>query len=183
MVETMNAPIRRMFSSPRRLWVTIGTTIIVIFVVMAGVLAVRINQALDGVPRASPSATGPDAGLPVLPEVDVSPSLTTRDQEYLDRPTADPFADLGDPRPVVLSAVEAWRTMNIEAMQKAYLPAALDEVVSTPPGTGFRVTGEPKVTEPGPTRSVLTLPTNVKLLEIVTVGVDGRWMIESIGYR
>jgi hypothetical protein len=177
----MNAPVLKVFSSPRRLWMTVGTTIIVIFVIMAMVLAVRINQALDVAPTASPTATGD--GLPVLPDVDVSPSLTTRDQEFLDTPTADPFADLGDPRPVVLSAVEAWRSMDVEAMQKAYLPAALDEVVSTPPGTGFRVTGEIEVTKPGPTRSVLTLPTNVRLLEIVVVGVDGRWMIESIGYR
>lgn len=173
--------ITRIFESPRRLWMTIATVIIIVFVVMAGVLGVRIHLALEGIsPTAKPTAT---SGLPVLPDVDVSPSLTTRGQEYLDEPTADPFADLGDPRPGVLSAVEAWRTMDIEAMQKAYLPAALDQVVSTPPGRGFKVTGEITVTKPGPTRSVMTLPTNVRLLEIVTVGVDGRWMIESIGYR
>lgn len=167
----------RVFESPRRLWITIGTTIIVVFVIMAMVLAVRINQALEAVPAASPTAA------PGLPAVDVSPTLTTRDQEYLDSPTADPFKDLGDPRPVVLSAVEAWRSMNVEAMQKAYLPAALDQVVSTPPGSGWRITGEIKIAEPGPTKAVLTLPTNVKQLEITAVGVDGRWMIESIGYR
>jgi hypothetical protein len=173
----------KIFQSPRRLWASIGTTIIAIFVVMALVLAVRINQALDGVPTAAPSATGSDAGLPVLPDVDVSPSLTTRDQEFLDTPSADPFADLGDPTPVVLSAVDAWRTMDIEAMERVYLPAALDQVVSTPPGSGFHVTGEATVVTPGPTRSVLTVPTSVRLLEVVAVGVDGKWMIESIGYR
>lgn len=177
----MNAPVRTMFSSPRRLWITIGITIMIVFVVMAIVLAVRINRTLESIPTASPSATG-DAGLPVLPDVDASPSLTTRDQEFLETPTNDPFADLGDPRPVVLSAVDAWQDMDVERMQKSYLPASLDEVIANPPGSGWKITGEITVTEPGPTRTVLTLPTSVRLLEIVAVGADGRWMIESIGY-
>ncbi len=175
----MNATVRTMFSSPRRLWSTIGVTIAMVFVVMAVVLSVRINQALEDVPPSRPSTSGV-AG--VATPAGVAPSLTTRDQEFLDAPTGDPFAALGDPRPGVLSAVDAWVDMDVDRMRKVYLPASLDEVIANPPGGGWRIAGEIKVTEPGPTRAVLTLPTNVRLMEIVVVGVGGRWMIESIGY-
>lgn len=173
--------IRLLFDSPRRLWLSIALTILTILIIMAVVLAVRINQAFDRVEqaKASPAPTlSTDATLPPMP---TTGPLTTQDQEYL--ATDDPFDALGDPTPVVLSAVAAWVRLDVEAMQKVYLPAALDSVVGTPPGRGFRVTGPAEVVEPGPTRSVLIVPTSVQPLEVVTVGVEGRWMVESIGYR
>lgn len=169
----------RMFYSPRRLWLTIGCTFLGVMVVMATVLAVRIDRTLGSIPHAKPSVEMTTEPLDMTP---VTPTLTTRDQEYIDSPPADVFADLGDPTPRVLAAVDAWVDGDIEGMQKRYLPAALDDVIGNPPGNGFRLTGEPVVAESGPTRSVLRIPTSAGMLEIVAVGVDGQWMIESMGY-
>jgi hypothetical protein len=179
----MNPRVRAMFTSPRRLWSTVAITVAVCLFAMATVLAVRINTTLDRMEtaKARPSigVTAPGDVVPPVPDLASTGPLTTRDEEFV----ADPFADLGDPTPVVLAAVASWKGMDVEAMQRVFLPGALEQVIGTPPARSFRVTGEAVVETPGPTRSVLLLPTTVKPLEVIVVAVENRWMIESIGYR
>lgn len=167
------------FQSPRRLFGTAAASVLVVMTGVALVLALRINAALDDVgrARADPMATTIATLAPVA-----TGTLTTRDQEYLNQ-TPDAFADLGDPRPRAQSAVAAWIRGDLDAMQEIYLPAALDDAVGSPPAPGFRIQGEPWVESGGPTRAVILARTNGPLLEIVMVGADDVWMVESIGYR
>lgn len=127
---------------------------------------------------ATPGPASPSASEPLTGQ---GPDATFTPAPVETIPQA--FTDLGDPRPVALRSVRAWLAGRNSDLEGDLLPGVLDEALANPPRRGARINGTARVTEPGPTASVVVVPTSRGDLSVSLVVVNReRWMVEAFGW-
>lgn len=174
------------FENPRRMNAILIGAVAVILVGLVITMTWRTEAALDrmesrSTPTASP--TGVDLSGPLPDERYATTPTAPVPTSALANPDESAFPNAGDPTPIVLSAVDTWRRWDFDVLGKYMLPGVLEEATANPPARDMKVTGVARVSEPGPTQSVVDVPTNKGVLAVTTVVVDGEWKVESLGWK
>jgi hypothetical protein len=178
-----------LLDKPGRLGAVVGSVVAAAVLLAVVVLAVRVDRLAEAVPTASP--TGSATPIPLdtgegerLVTPDPEPTegdLTLPDDRFASQ-TERAFPDAGDPTPIAVEAVNEWMAWDFRGLEDNLLPGVLEEATANPPERGTRVDGVARVTTPGPTQAVVTVPTTKGALLVTCVVVEGEWMIESMGW-
>lgn len=182
-----------LFDRPGRLAAVLTGVAVASLIAVVVVLALRVQGLSEQMtPGATPTPSGtalpgltpPTGGEQGLATPDPAPTTggLTRPDSSFATVTEQAFPDAGDPTPIAIEAVNEWIKWDFAALEDNLLPGVLEEAVANPPARDMRVDGVAKVTEPGPTQSVVTVPTNKGDLLVTCVTVNGSWMIESMGW-
>ena len=165
--------------------------VVVVLWVRIDRLASAASQGPQGAsPAASATEASPDHRLatpaPVPAQSDSSLSASRPDEQITPAENGglpDAFTDLGDPRPVALRAARAWLAGRNGDLEGDLLPGVLDEAVANPARPHTTITGPAFVSEPGPTASVVVIPTSRGNLSVSLVVVNSeKWMVEALGW-
>jgi hypothetical protein len=178
-----------LLEKPGRLGMTLGIVGAVVLVAMMLMINYRVDKLGDSIPTATPDQgvgstpldTGDGERLATPEPTPTDGDLTVPDDAYA-TVTDRAFPDAGDPTPTAIEAVNEWMAWDFQGLEDNLLPGVLEEATANPPQRGTRVDGVARVTTPGPTQSVVTVPTTKGKLNVTLVVTEGKWMIESMGW-
>lgn len=181
-----------LFERPGRLWAVTGIACVTGLVLAVVVLIVRVDRTADALERrtAEPSITvstgGESFGITPDPAPTRRPLGPTEPDITPTSIDTNAFVDAGDPEPRVIAAINAWADWQFEDFATYMLPAAEEDATANPPGSqpgDLKITGVAEVVEPGPSQSVVKVPTNKGTLLVDVVIQDRQWWIASMGWQ
>jgi hypothetical protein len=179
--------LRLIFWSPRRFAAAFVIALVVLGVMFRAATAVRGHHATARAP--APAASSPQPASPSPSPAASSPAAASSTPAAATSPAA-PSGTAPPAGRLPLQAGEdfaaAWMTRGAHWLQEirpditAGLAARLAAgPQARPPATS--ITGAPRITRPGTTTAVITVPTNAGPLQVTVVRSGGRWLASAIG--
>lgn len=167
---------------------------VLVLLVRVNALSDRANQVDNADPAAVPTAGERGLATPGptdLPQADGGLSSGQPDEAITPAPdgglqtdpTQQAFPSVGDPTPIALRAVRNWLAGRYSDLEGDLMPGVLEEVTANRPPAGTAINAAAHLSAPGPTESVVTVPTNKGDLNVTLIVVNSkRWMVESMGW-